>query len=152
MNVVQEPGENRSHRRDSDIRVVGGEELEVSRIVGENESATEADGRSYHQGIDRQLAVPAGRRQEVAGDPGDPHPRRHHPSEPATEHLVDRLVGSRTPVELDQDGRRDSHRLVPPLGAPQGSPDPLVTPGIVSRPGEGRERLSVEDQDGQSAS
>ncbi|MDQ6728112.1 MAG: hypothetical protein M3066_18415 [Actinomycetota bacterium] len=132
--------------------MVGSEELKVSRIVGENESAAEPNRCGYHQGVDSQLAVSTCCRQEVAGDPGYPHSRCHHPSESATEHVVDRLVRSRAPVELDEDGRRDAYRVVPALGAPQRSPDPLVTPKVVPGAGEGRQRLGVEDQDGQSAS
>jgi len=143
---------NPSHGDDPDIRVIGSEKFKVTRIVRENKSATEPNRGGNHEGIDRRFAVLVCGRQKVAGNPRYPHPRCHHPGEPASKHMVDRLVRSRAPVELDEDGRRDPHRDVPALGAPQRRPDPLMTAGIASGTGQRRERLRVKDQDGQSAS
>jgi hypothetical protein len=117
--------------------VIGSQKLKVARIVRQNEPTTESNSRGDHEGIDRQLAVTSRHRQEVAGDSGNPHPSCHDPGEPATEDVVNRFVSAGAPVKLDEDGRGDAHRLVPPLSASQRSPDPLVTPGIVPRAGEG---------------
>lgn len=38
--------------------MIGGEELKISGIVGENESAPKPNRCGYYQGIDRQFAVP----------------------------------------------------------------------------------------------
>ena len=132
--------------------MIGSEDFKVTGIVREDKSATEPNRGGNHQGIDRQFAVPACRRQKVAGDPRYPQPRCDDPSEPASKHMVDRLIRSGAPVELDEDGRRDPHRNVPALGAPQCRSNPLMTAGIVPGTGQRRKRLRVKDQDGQSAS
>ena len=109
----------------------------------ENESSTEPNRGGDHQSIDRQFAVLACRCQKVASDPGYPHPGCNHPSEPASKNMVDRLVRSRASVELDENGRRDAHRNIPALGAPQHRPDPLVTAGIAL--------IAIRDNDGLTA-
>ena len=116
--------------------MIDSEELKVSRIMGENESAAKPNRGRHNQGVDRQVAVPTCRCQEVPGDPGDPHPRCHHPGEPAAEHVVDRLIRSCPPVELDEDDRWDAYGVVAALGAPQRGSDPLVTQSIGSGAGE----------------
>lgn len=132
--------------------MIGSENLKVTRIVGKDESPAEANRGGDHQSVDRLLTVTPGGSQKVAGDPGDPHSGRHHTGETPPQDVVDRLVRSRAPVELDENGRRHAHRLASPLGASHRSPYPLVP--LVGIPGtrERGQRLAVEDQDGQSAS
>lgn len=141
MGWMRDSGDH-SDGHDPDIRVIGSEKLKVSRSVGENESAAKPNRSSYYQGADGHVGVPTCCGQEVAGDSRDPHPGCHHSSEPAAKHVVDRLTGSSAPVELDEDGGGDAHRVVPALGAPQRSPDPLVAPG--DRFGGGQARTAPQ--------
>ena len=48
--------------------------MEIGRVVGEDQSAAQADRGGYDECIDSQLAAGADGRQEMAGDPGDPDP------------------------------------------------------------------------------
>lgn len=132
--------------------MIGSENLKVARIVGKDESTAESNRCRDHQSVDRLLLVTSSGGQKMAGDPGDPHSSGHHTGEPPPQDMVDRLVRSRAPVELDENRGRHAHRLVSPLGASQSGPDPLVPLGGIAGTSERGQRLAVEDQDGQSAS
>lgn len=117
--------------------MVRGEVLEVTRIVREDQASAETNCRGHDQRIDGHLAPASDSCKQVTGDPGDAHPRGHHSGEPATEHAIYCFVRAATSVELDEHGRRHTHRLVAPLGGAQRGSDPFVPPAILTRAGQG---------------
>lgn len=108
--------ESRSDGNDTDVAVVGGENLELDRVVSDDHAATEADRSRNDQRIDSRLAAPAGSRKQVPGYPGDAQPSGDNAQVLATEFLVDRLVGAGATVELHEDCRRDTHEMATPRG------------------------------------
>ena len=141
-----------SDRRNSHIGLAGREELEIVRIVREDQTTARANGSGHDQCIDRHLATPAGPCQEMAGDSRDARAGGHDACEATTEDEVDRFISSCASIELQQDCRRHADRRIASFGRTHGGADPLVPGTILFGPCECRERFRVENQDGQSRS
>ncbi len=70
---------------------------------------------------------------------------RHDLAETAGQELVDRLVGSGAPVELDEDRGGHSNRDVPVVRDAQSSSHAAVAVLIDSWASQGRDGFAVED-------
>ena len=86
-----------------DVGLIGGEEIKIRRIVGEDDAA-ESDGGGDDEGVHGCLTATTGVTQEVSSEARDTHPRGDYPSITTPEFVIDWLVDPRAAVELDQDG------------------------------------------------
>lgn len=127
-------------------RVAGRQQFEIVRVVGEDQTASEADGGGHHEGVDGHVAATTGIGQKMPGMPGDADPGGDDPGEALGEDVVDGLVKTAAPVQLDEHGGRDAHLLAPPIRRTQRTTDRPMSGRIDVRMGERRESFGVQDQ------
>lgn len=126
--------------------MVGGQQLEVVRVVGHDQPAAQADGGGDDEGVDGQLAATVCVGEKVTGVAGDAGSGGDHPGKSTGQLPVDGLVVAVTSVDLDEDGRWHSHRLSSAGRRTHGGTDPTMALGVGLGIGEGGECLGVEDQ------
>src|ERR1700743_1569832 len=97
------------------VRMVRGEPLEIPRIVGEHQPATEANGCGEDERVNGEFTARPCRGQGMSGSAGRPCAGGHDPLDTAGQLLIDCLVGAAAAVELQEDGGGYADRLASPL-------------------------------------
>src|SRR6266568_5278804 len=103
-----------SNLNDANGGVVAAQQLEVARVVREDQSTAQPNCGGHNHGVDCHLAASVGLGEKVTGMPGDTGSGCDHASETFGEDPVDWLVAPAAPIELDQNGGGNSHGPVPP--------------------------------------